>query len=77
MRTPANHCTSLWDNGKDFASGRREKREHYRARPKVNVQFKLDLDAEARFIAKVALSAGYFFYGDQFRHHALTDSRRR
>lgn len=46
-----------------------EKRDVTGRGQKVNVQFKLDLDVEARFIAKVALSAGYFFYGDQFRHH--------
>lgn len=47
----------------------REQRDVTGRGQKVNIQFKLDLDVEARFIAKVALSAGYFFYGDQFRHH--------
>jgi hypothetical protein len=54
----------------------REKRDVTGRGQKVNVQFKLDLDAEARFIAKVALSAGYFFYGDQFRHHVKHDDFR-
>jgi hypothetical protein len=35
---------------------------------KINLTFSMDLDVELRFIAKVALSAGYFFYGDRFRH---------
>lgn len=35
---------------------------------KINLAFSLDMDVELRFVAKVALSAGYFFYGNRFRH---------
>lgn len=35
---------------------------------KINLSLSMDLDLELRFVAKVALSAGYFFYGDRFRH---------
>lgn len=34
----------------------------------INLSITVDLDIELRFVAKVALSAGYFFYGDRFRH---------
>jgi hypothetical protein len=36
---------------------------------KINLSFQMDLDVELRFVAKVALSAGYFFYGEAFRNH--------
>lgn len=34
---------------------------------KLNSQFRLDMDIDIRFVAKVALSAGYFAYGENFR----------
>jgi hypothetical protein len=42
----------------------------------VNLQFKLDIDVELRFVAKVALSGGYFVYGDQFRNHVKHEDLR-
>ena len=35
----------------------------------VSIGFKIDLDVTTRFVAKVALSAGYLVYGDHFRRH--------
>lgn len=34
---------------------------------KLSIGFKIDLDLHFRFVAKVALSAGYFVYGNLFR----------
>ena len=34
---------------------------------KVSIGFQVDLDVTHRFVAKVALSAGYLVYGDHFR----------
>ncbi|UZR28055.1 hypothetical protein [Methylococcus mesophilus] len=36
---------------------------------KISSQFKIDIHVRKRFLAKVALSAGYFIYGDLFRSH--------
>lgn len=36
---------------------------------KISSQFKIDIHVHKRFLAKVALSAGYFIYGDLFRNH--------
>jgi len=46
----------------------RERRDVTERGQKINLAFSMDLDVELRFVAKVALSAGYFFYGDRFRH---------
>jgi hypothetical protein len=35
----------------------------------INVTFSVDADIALRFVAKVALSAGYFAYGELFRRH--------
>lgn len=45
-----------------------EKRDLTGLGKKVNLPFTLDMDIALRFVAKVALSAGYFIYGDFFRH---------
>ena len=37
--------------------------------PSVNISTSLNIDLPMRFTAKVALAAGYFTYGDLFRHH--------
>ena len=37
--------------------------------PSVNISTSLNIDLPIRFTAKVALAAGYFTYGDLFRHH--------
>ena len=47
----------------------REERDVTGRGQKVNLQFSMDIDVELRFVAKVALSAGYYVYGDQFRNH--------
>lgn len=44
---------------------------------KVNIGFKVDLDVGRRFVAKVALSAGYLAYGDHFRKHVKHDDFRK
>ena len=44
---------------------------------KVKVGFKVDLDVTHRFVAKVALSAGYLVYGDHFRKHVKHEDFRR
>lgn len=46
-----------------------EKRDVTGQGQKVNLPFRIDLDIELRFVAKVALSASYFFYKDKFRNH--------
>jgi hypothetical protein len=43
---------------------------------KVNLQFTLDMDIALRFVAKVALSAGYLVYGDIFRNNEKHDEFR-
>jgi hypothetical protein len=43
---------------------------------KVNIGFKVDLDVTRRFVAKVALSAGYLVYGDHFRKHVKHEDLR-
>ena len=45
-----------------------EKRDLTGLGKKVNIQFTVDMDIALRFVAKVALSAGYLVYGDLFRH---------
>ena len=35
----------------------------------INASFDIDIDLPMRFTAKVALSAGYYVYGDLFRQH--------
>ena len=42
-------------------------KEHVRWPGPVNMNFKISLDSGMRFVAKVALSAGYFAYGEEFR----------
>ena len=37
--------------------------------PSVNISTSLNIDLPIRFTAKVALAAGYFTYGELFRHH--------
>jgi hypothetical protein len=44
---------------------------------KVNIGFKVDLDVTRRFVAKVALSAGYLVYGDHFRKHVKHEDFRK
>lgn len=44
---------------------------------KVNIGFKVDLDVTHRFVAKVALSAGYLVYGDHFRNHVKHEDFRK
>jgi len=46
----------------------RERRDVTGRGQKINLAFSMDLDVELRFVAKVALSASYLFYGDRFRH---------
>lgn len=43
---------------------------------KISSQFKIDAHARQRFLAKVALSAGYFIYGDLFRRQVRHDELR-
>lgn len=54
----------------------RDKRDLTGLGKKVNVPFSLDMDIALRFVAKVALSAGYFVYGDLFRHKVKHDEFR-
>jgi hypothetical protein len=44
---------------------------------KVKIEFKVDLDVAIRFVAKVALSAGYLAYGDHFRKHVKHEDFRK
>jgi hypothetical protein len=44
---------------------------------KVSIGFKVDLDVTHRFVAKVALSAGYLVYGDHFRKHVKHEDLRK
>jgi len=43
---------------------------------KISSQFKIDADVRQRFLAKVALSAGYFIYGELFRRHVRHEELR-
>lgn len=43
----------------------------------VKIGFKVDLDITHRFVAKVALSAGYLVYGDHFRKHVKHEDFRK
>jgi hypothetical protein len=43
---------------------------------KINLSVNMDVDVELRFVAKVALSAGYFFYGNVFRDHVKHEDLR-
>ncbi len=47
----------------------RQKRDVTGQGQKINLSLQMELDVELRFVAKVALSAGYFFYGNAFRNH--------
>lgn len=53
-----------------------EKRDLTGLGKKVNLPFTLDMDIALRFVAKVALSAGYLVYGDLFRHKVKHDEFR-
>jgi hypothetical protein len=44
---------------------------------KVSIGFQVDLDVTLRFVAKVALSAGYLVYGDRFRTHVKHEDLRK
>jgi hypothetical protein len=59
----------LWDP--------KQKRDVTGQGQKVNVGFKVDLDVTLRFVAKVALSAGYLVYGDHFRKHVKHEDLRK
>ena len=59
----------LWDP--------KQKRDVTGQGQKVNIGFKVDLDVTHRFVAKVALSAGYLVYGDQFRKHVKHEDFRK
>jgi len=59
----------LWDP--------KQKRDVTGQGQKVKIGFKVDLDVTHRFVAKVALSAGYLVYGDQFRKHVKHEDFRR
>ena len=53
-----------------------EKRDLTGLGKKVNIQFTVDMDIALRFVAKVALSAGYLVYGDLFRQKVKHDEFR-
>ena len=59
----------LWDP--------KQKRDVTGQGQKVNIGFKVDLDVTHRFVAKVALSAGYLVYRDLFRKHVKHEDFRR
>jgi hypothetical protein len=59
----------LWDP--------KQKRDVTGQGQKVNIGFKVDLDVTHRFVAKVALSAGYLVYGDHFRKHVKHEDLRK
>jgi len=59
----------LWDP--------KQKRDVTGQGQKVNIGFKVDLDVTHRFVAKVALSAGYLVYGDYFRKHVKHEEFRK
>lgn len=59
----------LWDP--------KQKRDVTGKGQKVNIGFKVDLDVTYRFVAKVALSAGYLVYGDHFRKHVKHEDFRK
>jgi hypothetical protein len=59
----------LWDP--------KQKRDVTGQGQKVNIGFKVDIDATLRFVAKVALSAGYLVYGDHFRNHVKHEDFRK
>jgi hypothetical protein len=44
---------------------------------KVSIGFQVDLDVTHRFVAKVALSAGYLAYGKHFRNHVRHEDLRK
>lgn len=54
----------VWD-----AMTKRYLSPHEIAENQISSQFKLDRHDRTRFLAKVALSAGYFIYGELFRTH--------
>jgi len=53
-----------------------EKRDLTGLGKKVSLAFTLDMDIALRFVAKVALSAGYLIYGDLFRDKVKHDEFR-
>jgi hypothetical protein len=59
----------LWDP--------KQKRDVTGQGQKVSIGFKVDLDVTHRFVAKVALSAGYLVYGDHFRKHVKHEDLRK
>ncbi len=59
----------LWDP--------KQKRDVTGQGQRVNIGFKIDLDVTYRFVAKVALSAGYLIYGDNFRNHVKHEDFRK
>jgi hypothetical protein len=59
----------LWDP--------KQKRDVTGQGQKVTFNFKIDLDATHRFVAKVALSAGYLTYGEHFRKHVKHEDFRK
>jgi hypothetical protein len=59
----------LWDP--------KQKRDVTGQGQKVNIGLKVDLDVTHRFVAKVALSAGYLVYGDHFRKHVKHEDFRK
>ena len=54
------HGISLWDA---------RHREYMTGKGNISIGFKINIDLPMRFTAKVALAAGYYVYGDLFRHH--------
>jgi hypothetical protein len=54
----------------------KEKRDLTGLGKKINIKITLDIDIALRFVAKVALSAGYFAYGDLFRNQVSHDEIR-
>ena len=51
-------------------------REYVSGGSKLEFSFNMDLDLDLRFVAKVALAAGYFVYGDLFRKNVRHDELR-
>lgn len=52
------------------------KREYTTDGKTVSSSVTLDIDIDLKFVAKVALSAGYFAYGDLFRNHVKHEELR-
>lgn len=62
----------IWD-----AKQKRTLSEQEAVGQRLSFTLHLNMIARVRFVAKVALSAGYHVYGDCFRHHADHDAARR